>query len=262
MGQEDSTALTGIAHWISISTFFQLLRCANPFYLSLGNFIFNIVLPAIFITQLAYSCFPFSFVVEALSAKVISHRTGRSADRSTATGTPHCGRRPECDCRWPGPGAYSRTLLHEWYQASPAADASQSETRLLLWRHCWLNNTGLAIQCDMNSLTSVLNFESKNKMRRRSVEMFQVAIVACLSDMFSVPIKTNTFIANMKTPARGARTHNLPKSRQTRYLLRHIAAEDSVLKDDDYETPRGSLVYANCIPTYSLIQVRWWETGR
>ena len=30
------------------------------------------------------------------------------------------------------PGAYSRTLLHEWYQASPAADASQSETRLLL----------------------------------------------------------------------------------------------------------------------------------
>ena len=79
------------------------------------------------------------------------------------------------------PTAYSRTLLHEWYQASPAADASQSETRLLLWRHCWLNNTGLAIQCDMNSLTSVLNFESKNKMRRRSVEMFQVAIAACLS---------------------------------------------------------------------------------
>ena len=30
------------------------------------------------------------------------------------------------------PAAYSRTLLHEWYQASPAADASQSETRLLL----------------------------------------------------------------------------------------------------------------------------------
>ena len=29
---------------------------------------FNIVLPAIFITQLAHSCFPFSFVVEALSA--------------------------------------------------------------------------------------------------------------------------------------------------------------------------------------------------
>ena len=104
MGQEDSTAMTGIAHWISISTVFQLLRCANLFYFSLGNFIFNIVLLAIFITQLAHSCFPFSFVAEALSAKVISHRTGRSADRSTATGTPHCGRRPECDCRWPGPG--------------------------------------------------------------------------------------------------------------------------------------------------------------
>ena len=36
----------------------------------------------------------------------------------------------------------------------------------------------------------------------------------------------------MKTPARGARTHNLPKSRQTRYLLRHIAADNNVLKDD------------------------------
>ena len=75
MGQEDSTALTGIAHWISISTFFQLLRCANLFYFYLGNFIFNIVLPAIFITQVAHSCFPFSSVVKALFAKVISHRT-------------------------------------------------------------------------------------------------------------------------------------------------------------------------------------------
>ena len=56
------------------------------FYFSLGNFIFNIVLPAIFITQLAHSCFPFSFVVEALSATAISHRTGRPADRPTATG--------------------------------------------------------------------------------------------------------------------------------------------------------------------------------
>ena len=55
---------------------------------------FNIVLPAIFITQLAHSFFPFSFVVEALSAQVM-HRMGRSADRPTATGTPHCGRRPE-----------------------------------------------------------------------------------------------------------------------------------------------------------------------
>ena len=45
----------------------------------------------------------------------------------------------------------------------------------------------------------------------------------------------------MKTPARGARTHNLPKSTHTRYLLRHIAAEYNVLKDDNYETPRGSL---------------------
>ena len=59
--------------------------------------------------------------------------------------------------------------------------------------------------------------------------------------MFSVLIKKNTFIANMKTHARGARTHNLPKSRQTRYLLRHIATESNVLKDENYETPRGSL---------------------
>ena len=29
-------------------------------------------------------------------------------------------------------GAYSRTLLHEWYQTSPAVAASQSETRLPL----------------------------------------------------------------------------------------------------------------------------------
>ena len=77
---------------------FSTVRCVNLFYFSLGNFIFNIVLPAIFITQLAHSCFPFSFVVETLSAKVM-HRTGRSADRPTATGTPQCGRRPECDCR-------------------------------------------------------------------------------------------------------------------------------------------------------------------
>ena len=40
----------------------------------------------------------------------------------------------------------------------------------------------------------------------------------------------------MKTLASGARTHNLPKSRQTRYLLRHITAQYSVLKDDNYET--------------------------
>ena len=94
----------------------------------------------------------------------------------------------------------------------------------------------------MNSLTSVLNFESKNKMRRRSVEMFQVAVASCLSDMFSVLIINEyTFIANMKNTARGARTHNLPKSRQTRYLLRHIAADDNVLTDHNYETPRGSL---------------------
>ena len=45
----------------------------------------------------------------------------------------------------------------------------------------------------------------------------------------------------MKTPARGARTHNLPKSSQTRHLLRHIVAERDVLKDGNYETPRGSL---------------------
>ena len=76
MGQEDSTALTCIAHLISISTFFQLLRCANLFYFSLGNFISNIVLPAIFITQLAHSCFPFRFFVEALSAKVMYARAG------------------------------------------------------------------------------------------------------------------------------------------------------------------------------------------
>ena len=45
----------------------------------------------------------------------------------------------------------------------------------------------------------------------------------------------------MKTSTRGARTHNLPKSRQTRFLFRHIAVENIVLKDDNYETPRGSL---------------------
>ena len=106
MGQEDSTALTGTAHWI-ISTFFQLLRCASLFYFTLGDFIYYIVLPAILITQLAQSCFSFSFVVEALSAKVM-YRTGRSAARPTATGTPHCGQRPECDCRWPGPGTARR----------------------------------------------------------------------------------------------------------------------------------------------------------
>ena len=149
------------------------------------------------------------------------------------------------------PAAYSRTLLHEWYQASPAADASQSETRLLLWRHCWLNNTGLAVQCDMNSLTSVLNFKSKNKMRRRSVEMLQVAIAAVCLTCFPFWLKTDTFIANMKTLARGARTHNLPKSRQTRYLLRHIAAESNVLKDDNNETPRGSLnIRIACLPIH------------
>ena len=107
VGQKDSTALTGIVHWISISTFFQLLRCVIFFYFSLANFIFNLAFPAIFITQLAHSCFPFSFVVEALTAKAM-YRTGRFVARptatSTATETPHCGRRPECDCRWPGPG--------------------------------------------------------------------------------------------------------------------------------------------------------------
>ena len=90
MGQEDSTALTGIAHLISISTFSQLLGCARHH--------FEYCSPTIFITQLAHSCFLFSFVVEALSAKVM-YRTGRSAACPAATGTPHCGRRPECDCR-------------------------------------------------------------------------------------------------------------------------------------------------------------------
>ena len=126
MGQEDSTALTGIAYWISISTFFQLLRCANLFYFSLGNFIFNIVLPAIFITQLAHSCFPFSFVVEALSAKAISHRTGRPADRPTATGTSHCGRRPESDCRWPGPGT-----ARQWAELSLSAQQPMGIERVV-----------------------------------------------------------------------------------------------------------------------------------
>ena len=58
----------------------------------------------------------------------------------------------------------------------------------------------------------------------------------------------------MKTPARGARTHILPKSR---HLLRHITTENNVLKDDNYETPRGSLdMRIAYLPTYSLIQVR------
>ena len=90
MGQEDSTALTGIAHLISISTFSQLLGCARHH--------FEYCSPTIFITQLAHSCFLFSFVVEALSAKVM-YRTGRAVACPAATGTPHCGRRPECDCR-------------------------------------------------------------------------------------------------------------------------------------------------------------------
>ena len=114
VGQEDSTALTGIVSTLNfhhifhsfisfISTFFQLLRCVNIFfYFSPVNFIFNLALPAIFITQLAHSCFPVSFVVEALTAKVI-HRTvwfvARPTATFTATETPHCGRRPECDCR-------------------------------------------------------------------------------------------------------------------------------------------------------------------
>ena len=91
------------------------------FYFFLVNFIFNFALPAIFITQLAHSCFPFSFVVEALTAKVM-YRTGRSTARPTATftatETPHCGRRPECDCRWPGPGTARR-----W--AEPSLSAQQ-----------------------------------------------------------------------------------------------------------------------------------------
>ena len=36
------------------------------------------------------------------------YRTGRSAARPTATETPHCGRRPECDCRCLGPGTGRR----------------------------------------------------------------------------------------------------------------------------------------------------------
>ena len=79
--------------------------CYLFFYFSLVNFIFNLALLAIFITQFAHSCFPFSFVVEALSAKVM-YRTGRSADRPTTTGTPRCGRRPAAGVwlplTWPG----------------------------------------------------------------------------------------------------------------------------------------------------------------
>ena len=56
------------------------------FYLSLVNFICNLALPAIFITKLAHSCFPFSFVVEALTAKVIciSHGPVRGPPRDPA----------------------------------------------------------------------------------------------------------------------------------------------------------------------------------
>ena len=46
----------------------------------------NLALPAIFITQLAHSCFPFSFVVEALTAKVM-YRTGRFVARPAAAFT-------------------------------------------------------------------------------------------------------------------------------------------------------------------------------
>ena len=105
VGQEDATALTSIVHWICISTFSNCYGLLF-FLLFSSQLHFNLALPAIFITQLAHSCYPFSFVVEALTAKVM-YRTGRFVACPTATftvtETPHCGRRPECDCRWPGP---------------------------------------------------------------------------------------------------------------------------------------------------------------
>ena len=41
----------------------------------------------------------------------------------------------------------------------------------------------------------------------------------------------------MKTPARGARTHNLPIKYADLLPTAHIAAKITVLKDDNYETP-------------------------
>ena len=102
VGQEDSMALTGTGYIEFSSAHFPNCYGVLFFYFYLVNFIFNLALPVNFITQLAHSCFPFSFVVETLSAKVM-YRTGRSTARPTetftATETPHCGRRPECDCR-------------------------------------------------------------------------------------------------------------------------------------------------------------------
>ena len=103
VGQEDATASTGIVPTLNFHEhIFPTVMVCYFFYFSLVNFIFNLALPAIFIKQLAHSCFPFSFVVEALTATVM-HRTGwfvaRPTATLTATETPHCDRRPECDCR-------------------------------------------------------------------------------------------------------------------------------------------------------------------
>ena len=103
VGQDDATDLTGIVNTLNFHQhIFPTVTVLFFFYFSLVNFIFNLALPAIFTTQLAHSCFPFSFVVEVLTAKVM-YRTGwfvaRPTATFTATETPHCGRRPECDCR-------------------------------------------------------------------------------------------------------------------------------------------------------------------
>ena len=101
-------------------------------------------------------------------------------------------------------------------RCQPIRGETPSVTSLLAQQH------GLAIQCDMNSQTSVLNFKSTNKVRRRSVEMFQVAIAAC---MFSVLIKNlNVYRKHENSRAWGSNPQS-SENRQTRYLLRHIAAK-------------------------------------
>ena len=72
VGQEDAITLTGIAPTYIEFPSAHFFNCYGVlfFYFSLVNFIFNLALPAIFITQLSHSRFPFSFVVEALMARV------------------------------------------------------------------------------------------------------------------------------------------------------------------------------------------------
>ena len=97
MGQEDFTALTGIAqlhiefpsahlsNCYGVLTFITFLLATSLLLILFSPpSLSHSLLIVVFLSVLLWT-------VEALSAKVM-HRTGRSADRPTATGTPHCGR--------------------------------------------------------------------------------------------------------------------------------------------------------------------------